>query len=74
MTEPKQFKVLNFTNADEIRFVGQRYEKIGPLVSMVHAAGSMRFQHDMTTEQARKFAADLLLADEQAENDNSKMI
>ncbi len=62
----QSYRVMNFTDADEIRIEqGGGHGRIAHLVGIFQDAGSMRFQHDMTPDQARLAASALLaLADE----------
>ncbi len=59
--------VPNFTQSANLELRGMVHDSCGRLVLLVQNAGSLNFQHSMTIEQAREFAANLLAAAEEVE-------
>lgn len=57
----KATKIYQFTLAQSVEIVGTTHAEIGPLVSIIQNAGSMRYQFSMTPAQAREMA-DALIA------------
>jgi hypothetical protein len=66
MSAPK-YSVGNFVGGAELQVGGWMTGGGMRLVGFVQGAGSMRFQHDMTPEQARGLAVLLRLAADDAE-------
>jgi hypothetical protein len=56
------YLIPNFTNSDNLELRGMVHDSCGRLVLLVQNAGSLNFQHSMTIDQARDFAAKLLAA------------
>lgn len=52
-------KIYQFTKAHAVEIVGTKHAEIGPLVSIIQGAGSMRFQFSMAPAQAREMAVAL---------------
>lgn len=60
------YQVKNFTERDVLNVSGRCYEN-RPLVGLIADFGSLRFQHDLTPEQAREMAKFLIASALEAE-------
>jgi hypothetical protein len=61
-----KYKVPNFTDADVMEIQPGLFDG-KPLVNLVVSSSSLRMQHDITVQQARQMAEDLLAAAKEAE-------
>ena len=55
-----KIKINNFAGGSPISIESNLHPEIGPLVSIVQNAQSVRFQHSLTPTQAREMAAALV--------------